>query len=392
MSVNRVLLILALSIGFFHTDADAQLFKKKKKKEQGAQFVLKTAPTPEEQAKALQKQLISPVRKQLNRFNLNIEKGVGFFTYQNQIQDAVVVQDASGSPFYLVPSGGERPIPTPVTGYTDWFSNAQSVQLERIDDDSNIFGSDTTDFVYRNNGRINPLIIRLSFSLKKLDRAHYERTGERIYLDDDMLRVGAGIGFGRLKFRNPVNQQEVGDLLRQYRLPQTSFSATKLFGTLSYNLYTLGDFSAIADVMGGVWRLGQNNGTVDNTVITYDPFVDVGFMFQKRFSKYFKGYVRPGFEYRKFNVAAGDLAVPHQFFMFSVSVGVLLKYPIYPRNKYQADQVQMEHVFNGRLYRGRPFYQNQNPRYGQNRKRRKPQGSYFPKPKKTKEKKAKNGN
>ena len=83
---------------------------------------------------------------------------------------------------------------------------------------------------------------------------------------------------------------------------------------------------------------------------------------------------------------------PHQFMMFSVSVGLVLKYPIYPRNKYQADQVQMEHVFNGKIYRGRPFYQNQNPRYGQRRIKRKPEGSYFPKQKKAKEKKSKNGN
>ena len=372
-------------------ELDAQLFKKKKKKAGVQQFVAETGLTPEEKAKQLQKMLVSPLRKQLNRFNLNIEKGYGFFTYQSKLENVTVVQDASGSPLYLLPAGSEQLV-APVEGITDWFSNVQTITINRIDDDSNLIGTDTTDFVYRNSGRINPFVLRLSFSLKKLDRGHYERTGERIYLDDDMLRVGAGIGWGKLKYRNLVNQQEVSDLFRQYRLPQTEYSTTKMFGTISYNFFTMGDFSAIADVMAGVWKLKQNTANVDNSVITYDPFADVGVMFQKRFSKYFKGYIRPGIEYRKYTLNAGDIAFPHQYMMFTVSVGLLLKYPIYPRNKYTADQVKMEHVFNGKIYRGQPFYQNQNPRYGQNRGRRKPGGSYFPKPKKKKEKKQKNGN
>ena len=354
-------------------------------------FVLETAPTPEERAKQLQKLLVSPLRKQLNRFNLSIEKGFGYFAYQNKLENVTAVQDASGSPTYLLPTGTDLNV-TPLQGITDWLSNSQTITINRIDDDSNLFGSDTTDFIYRNTGRINPFVLRLSFSLKKLDRGHYERTGERIYLDDDQVRVGAGIGWGKLRYRNPVNQQEVSSLLRDYRLPQTTYATTKMFGTLSYNFYTMGDLSILADVMAGVWKLKENTTNVDNSIISYDPFADVGVMFQKRFSKYFKGYIRPGIEYRKYTLNAGDIAFLHQYMMFTVSVGLLLKYPIYPRNKYQPDQVQMEHVFNGRIYRGRPFYQKQNPRYGQNRVRRKPSGSYFPQPKKKKPKKQKNGN
>ena len=194
----------------------------------------------------------------------------------------VVVQDASGSPLFLVPTGAE-PIPIPIQGITHWFSNAQTITINRIDDDSQLVGADTTDFIYRNSGRINPFILRLSFSLKKLDRGHFGRTGERIYLDDDMIRLGAGIGFGKLRFRNPVHQQEVSDELRQYRLQQTSFASTKMFGTVSYNFYSQGDFRVLADVMAGVWKLKANTPNVDNSIITYDPFIDVGLMFQNNF-------------------------------------------------------------------------------------------------------------
>lgn len=40
--------------------------------------------------------------------------------------------------------------------------------------------------------------------------------------------------------------------------------------------------------------------------------------------------------------------------------------------------VQMEHVFNGKMYRGRPFYKKQNPRYGQRGVNRKAKGWSFP--------------
>lgn len=382
---NRFFLLIIVFSAFMTFDAEAQLFKKKKNKKKGGNvsgFVLKEAPTPEEQRKRLERQLVSPIRKTLNRLNFNIEKSFGYFSYSNPLTDVSVIRNPRGDQLYIVPLGQEDGITTPVNAFDNWFNDLNPLSIERIDDDSHIVRTDTADFKYTNNGRINPITFRVSFSLKKLDKGHFERTQERVYLDDDMIRIGGGIGFGSLKFRNSVSTQDVDAQLRSFRLPETKLSTTKIFGSISYNFYSLGDFSMHADVLGGVWKIKTSQ--VNTDIISYDPFFNIGVMFQKKFSKYFKGYIRPSFEMRSYTLANDQVSVQHKFSVFSIDLGVLIKYPVYPRNRYKAHQVQMEHVFNGKMYRGRPFYKKQNPRTGQNRVRRKPKGASFPRPKKKK--------
>lgn len=369
----RCLLILFALMGSL-SEADAQFWKKKKKDNvQG--FVLEEAVTPEERQKAMERQLVSPVRKMLNRFNLNIEKSYGYFSYQNPLEGVSVIRNPRNDLLYIVPLGEEASV-QPNVAYSNWFNRFTEVDIARIDDDSQIVRTDTTSFVYKNSGRYNPLTLRLSFSLKKLDKAHFKQTGEKKYLEDDFLRIGGGIGWGAHQFRHPSSEQDVDPLLRRYTLPTTKISTTKMFGSVTYNFYTLGDFSMLADVYGGVWKIKESQINSDN--INYEPFFNVGVMFQTKFSKYFKGYIRPSVEMRSYTLANEFVSTQHKYTIFSIDLGLLLKYPVYPRNRYAAHMVQMEHVFNGKMYRGRPFYKKQNPLYGQRGLNRKTKGSSFP--------------
>lgn len=353
-------------------DAEAQLFKRKKKRTNVSGFVVEEAPDLKKEQRKYDRRMVNPIRKTLNRLNFSIEKGGGYFSYKNPLTDVSVVRDPTGELLYITPVGEEQGLTTPLNAYQNWSTDLTPADVLRIDDDSYIVRTDTTDFQYSNNGRINPLTFRLSFSIKKLDKGHFERTKEKIYLDDDLLRIGGGIGFGGFNFRSPASTQSVSNELRNYTLPETKLSTTKLFASLTYNFYTLGDYSIHADVLGGVWKVRAKQ--INQEVVDYDPFFNIGIMFQMKFSKYFKGYIRPSFEMRSYNISNDLVNVQHKFSVFSIDLGLLLKYPIYPRNKYKADQVQMEHIFNNKIYRGRPFYRKQNPRFGQNRIRRKPRG------------------
>jgi len=382
---NKSFLLLIVVALIWSHQAEAQLFKRKKKKTNVSGLVIEEAPDLEKEERKFQRRLVNPIRKTINRFNFSIEKGLGYFSYRNPLNDVSVIRDPRGDQLYIVPLDEEQGLTSPINAFNNWFTDLTPVGIERIDDDSHIVRTDTTSFTYNNNGRINPLTFRFSISLKKLDKGHYERTKEKIYLDDDMIRIGGGIGFGGLRFRNPASTQDVSSLLRGYTLPETKLSTTKLFASLSYNMYTLGDYSIHADVLGGVWKVRAKQ--VNTDVVNYDPFFNIGVMFQMKFSKYFKGYIRPSFELRSYTVSNDLVNIQHKFSVFTIDLGLLFKYPIYPRNKYQADQVQMEHIFNNKIYRGRPFYRKQNPRFGQNRIRRKPKGSSFPRPKKNKSRK-----
>ncbi|OEK04631.1 hypothetical protein [Roseivirga misakiensis] len=377
------LIIPLLLCSAFQTEA--QLFKRKNKKANVDGFVLEVAPDPEKEKRKAERKLVNPIRKALNKFNFSIEKGFGYFTYRNPLTDVSVIRDPRGDQLYAVPLGEEEGNTSPLNAYDNWFNRISPIGIERIDDDSHIVRTDTVDLSYTNNGSINPLTFRLSFSIKKLDKKNSELTKDKVYTDEDLVRIGGGISFGAINFRNSVSTQEVSSELRSFTLPRTKLSTTKIFGSLTYNFYTLGDYSILADVMGGVWKIKSSHA--DNDLITYDPFFNVGIMFQQKFSKYFKGYIRPSVEFRSYTIANEFISAQHKYTVFSIDLGLLLKYPTYPRNKYKADQVQLEHVFEGKIYRGRPFYRKQNPRYGENRIRRKPRGYSFAKPKKKKTKK-----
>ena len=379
-STFLLLILLSLCSAF---EAEAQLFKKKKKTNVDG-FVLEVAPNADKEKKKAERRLVNPIRKVLNRFNFSVEKGFGYFTYKNPLTDVSVIRDPKGDLLYIVPLDQEQGTTTPVNAYNNWFNDLSPIGIERIDDDSNIVRTDTVNFAYQNTGNINPFTFRVSFSLKKLDKANSKLTNEKIYTDEDLVRIGGGISFGSLKFSDN-STQEVSSALRNFTLPETKLSTTRIFGSLSYNFYSIGDYSIHADVLGGVWKIKSTQA--NNELITYDPFFNIGIMFQQKFSKYFKAYVRPSFELRSYTLANDQISTQHKYSIFSIDLGLLIKYPLYPRNKYKADQVQLEHIFEGKMYRGRPFYRKQNPRYGENRIRRKPRGYSFAKPKKKKSKK-----
>lgn len=362
------LLTLLFALMAIHEPVQAQLFKKKDKKEkksknndnaQGYQgFAPLQALSPEEQ----RKQMINPIRKILNMFNVSVEKGYGYFSYQNQLTGVSVVRSPRGDRLFIVPSG-ETNGNGPFNAYDNWFNGLNGVDVFRIDDDAEVVNTDTTDFVYTNNGRINPWTLRVSFSFRKVDKQHLKRTGERIMSDEELLRIGAGISAGKLKFRNDRNIQDISSRLGSFMLPVTELSTTKMFGSVTYNAYRYGDLSVLLDLSGGVWKTKADQ--LDQTLVTFDPFFNVGVIFEKKVSKYFKVYIKPSIELRQYSLTNESLTIPHKFSIFSVDIGALIKYPLYPRNRYKAHRVQMEHVFNGKIYRGRSIFQRQNPRTGQ---------------------------
>jgi len=361
----RFLILLIALLMLQQENADAQLFKKKKKKTNISGFVLQEAETPDQRKKAQEKRLVNPIRKVLSGFNLHISKSIGYFNYKSELSGVSVIRNVSDDQLFIVPLGEEASVTPPINGYANWFTDLTPYQTNSIDNGASIVRTDTVDFFYTNNGRISPWNFRLDYSFKKVDKAHLQKTGEKRYLDEDLFRVGIGMSFGSFKFSKDAHQQDIDPALGNYTINKTKISNTKMFGSASYNVYSLGDLAILADVYGGVWKSKAED--INASVTTYEPFFNFGVMFQTTWSKYFKGYIRPSYERRSYTLANESISVPQRFSIFSIDIGLILKYPTYPRNKYKAHMVQMEHVFQGKMYRGRPFYQKQNPRTGQRR-------------------------
>ncbi|WP_157716247.1 hypothetical protein [Roseivirga echinicomitans] len=363
MKHGRLLFLLVLLSSLASAEVNAQFWKKKNKSDVQA-F------TPGEAKEKEEVKMVSPMREMLNKFNLQLEKGSGFFLYENELTDVSVVRNPRGDQLYIVPIGQES-TSGPYHAYSNWFNDLTPTSIYRIDDDSQIVRTDTSSVIYKNSGTVNPFTLRLSFSLNKVDKLRLKTTGERVMSDKEFLRVGVGISSGTLKFTNMVNYQEVDDRLGYFNVPQTKISTTKLFASLTYNAYTFMDFSFMIDAGGGFWKTKASD--LNQDLVTYDPFFNVGVIMEKQVSKYFKLYLRPSFEMRKYSLSDEFITTAHSLSLFTIDIGALIKYPTYPRNRHGANRVQMEHVFNGRIYRGRSIFQPQNPRagqFGQNKKKK----------------------
>lgn len=339
-----------------HAQGKKKEKKSKKKKREYQGFIPPEELTPEQR----RARMVNPVRKFFNQFNLSVEKGYGFFSYQNTLNGLNVVRSPAGDLLYIVP-GSAKVGSGPVTGYRNWFNDLEPVNIPRIDDDAEVVNAN--NLVYRNSGRLNPLTLRLSYSIRKVGKGNLKGTGERIMTDNELLRIGGGISFGRINFKNEVNTQNVSSRLGNFRLPVTRVSTTKVFGSVTVNAYQYGDLSLLADVSAGIWKIRSRQFNRD--LVKHDPFFNIGLIFEKKFSKYFKVYIRPSFEMRRFRLTNEAISVSHRFSIFTIDIGALIKYPVYPRNRFKAHRVQMEHVFRGRIYRGRSIFQRQNPRIGQ---------------------------
>jgi hypothetical protein len=360
--------LLSLFLGFlcFTTTVNGQILRKKKKNDVNA-FDPGQATDP---AKA-ENMMVKPIRRVLNKFNLQLEKGYGYFNYQNELTDVSVVRNPRGDLLYIVPLGQEDQLNGPFNGYSNWFNDLTNVDIHRIDDDAQIVRTDTAAFVYENNGRVNPLTLRLTYSFNRVDKQRLKTTGDRVMTEDEFLRIGVGISMGAIKFKNTVHTQEVDSRVGNFVLPQTKFSSSKMFGSVSYNVYSFVDFSVWVDLAGGVWKAKSTD--INRDFVTFEPFFNIGVMLESTISKYFKLYVRPSFEMRSYTLSGEFMTTNHSFSVFSIDFGALIKYPTYPRNKHGANRVEMEHVFNGKIYRGRSIFQPQNPRigqFGQDRKKR----------------------
>ena len=311
----------------------------------------------------------NPLRKLLNQFNFSFELGTGFFNHNQEISNAYLVRTQTPEPWlYIFPIEDiNNPPISPFNAETNWFNNSRPVVFDQLHPGDVVLRTDTASVTFKNKGTFRPFNFRVSFSIKKVNKLHLKTTGQRMYKDEDLVRFGAGISFGKVQYETNVftakGHPEFGDLW----VPIRESTQRKFYGTVSVSAINYLDFTMFLDLEFGTWQFKSQDFNTEQ--VLYDPFYSVGLTFEKKFSKYFKVHIRPAVEFRNYNFEAGDITIPNKISMFSLNIGFLIKYPTYPRNKNRGHMVQMEHIYNGKIYRGRSVFRRQNPRIGQNQRR-----------------------
>lgn len=283
------------------------------------------------------------IRKVLSRVNIGISTGYGYSLYRQNLEGYSVFN--RNETFHLVP-GSEINYGRVNPNYQNWISEPYYRSDVIPKEGDRAVTGDTASLGLRGAGSHLPFHLNLSVNL--LDR----------------FKIGGGVAaevysIGDLRFSGweeapaPYNSGVNSALMLRY---YGSFAAR-------VSRWYFWDFSPEL-------QAGKKNFLTgfDKEFLADGFYYNGGLLIERHFSEYFRFTLRPSAEWSSYKM---DLPEINQELTtntpsFYLQAGISFNYPKLPRCPINQCHAQLEHVHNGKEYRGQPIYRWQNPKYGQN--------------------------
>lgn len=280
----------------------------------------------------------STFRAILNKVTIGASLGYGLNYYQQKLPYTVM---RKGDQHYLSPLD----VDGANVWYTNWLNNPLKDPLARNIMPDAVHSVDSTDLRLRGFGHSLPLGLDLHVVIM------------------DRIRLGGGVGLEMFSIR-PLDFKNSYDSLRQYQPGVKSALALRYYGMAGARVIRWGNWDHSVDV-----RLGKKNFLTkfDKGNVNENLLFNVGFTMERHYSEYFRFTLRPSAEWFSFTSKIGEneelkTSNPSLY----IQAGVSFNYPLLPRCPIKACHTQLEHVHNGKEFRGQPIHRWQNPKYGQN--------------------------
>lgn len=117
-------------------------------------------------------------------------------------------------------------------------------------------------------------------------------------------------------------------------------------------------------------QIGKKNFVTqfDKGQMSGGMYYNLGCLIEHHYSEYFRLTLRPSVEWSSYNMnlPEANTTLTTQNPAFYLQAGISFNYPRLPRCPINGCHAQLEHVHQGKEYRGQPVYRWQNPKYGQN--------------------------
>ncbi len=305
----------------------------------------------------------NPIREFLNKFSFSFTGGYGRTFYKHQLPGYGVINkdDSLFSGLYLFNISDS--VSTTFTAYQHWLTTPRESTITRFEniDEGNQLLSDTARLGYKGNSAAIPFTLTIHYNF--LER----------------FRLGGGIAYEIHHL--PTMEALVGnDIIGPYEPIKNSVGFLRYFGMAGGKIYEELGWAYFVDIQIGKVKMGK---TFDRATVTNGLFFNIGFPVEYEFSEYFRGFVRPSFEFKNYRVAIGDIrAITHQqpallvHFGFRYNIPEIPRCPLKAKNPSGYDyhknftnktcRIQKKHVHGNKAYRGQPFYKEQNPKIGEN--------------------------
>ena len=285
----------------------------------------------------------SGFRQALSKVNVGISLGYGQ-TYYRQDLSGYSVFLKNGT-HYLVPESNIT-FGRVNRSYTNWLSAPKDrSDVIPLDTDLAISG-DTAQLGLSGYGTSLPLNLNFHFNLA------------------DRFKVGGGVT-AELHSIKDLEFDQWGELLGTYNSNVNSAFMLRYYGMFGVRVtrWYYWDFSADT-------QIGKKNfvSQFDKSQISDGFYYNFGCLIEHHYSEYFRLTLRPSLEWSSYNInleAAGKTITTNSPAFF-FQAGISLNYPRLPRCPINACHAQLEHVHQGKEFRGQPIYRWQNPKYGQN--------------------------
>lgn len=357
---NRKLSVALLVILFALEGYSQGILKRGNKQEEQLQFPLETIYAEVDHNR---------LRELASKITFSISSGSGSYLFSHQIQNLAIYQSDTIGPLLLGPRirwpflSQAGTIPRPIFGYSGWGTKVFVKAIpNRMLPGEFITESDTT-FSFTSRTRGIPLNINLFIKIKSFSVGG--GAGLEIIQNSSFKQTTEGLKFNEFPFAN--------NIIRPYPLAKGNVVTGSFYGYLGYKFLSYRKIDFRGDVQVGSFLPVRN---FDVSAIKPGVLFNIGVNMNREWTDHINLFIRPSFEQKTYDLSIPDLSVSirHKIQSLQFSAGLEYRIPALPRCYITACRTQIDHLHGNRQYRSRvhPFTHKQNPGYGENKVRVKP--------------------
>lgn len=187
-----------------------------------------------------------------------------------------------------------------------------------------------------------------------------------IHVEFNRYRIGGGYSyeFTHIGDFKPINY---ANNIGTFSPEANNFFLKKYFGMIGVSVYRYYEYVLVIDANIGGYKMGKD---FDQSLMKRGMYYNVGVKVERELSEYFKVFVRPSFEFKKYRLSIPETSqsLTHRFNAFYINIGATYRLPDIRRCFLRDCHAQINHAHGNREYRSRrhPIWKKQNPHYGEN--------------------------
>jgi hypothetical protein len=275
----------------------------------------------------------------LSKLHVGISTGYGRTFFRHDLEGFGIIQQPDSVPMIFNSANS-------TARYSNWFNGVGAAGAATAPG-SFLVNFDTTELGFRSKA--------ISIPLKGT-----------LHIEFDRYRIGGGYSYEFMHIGN-FKPLSYDNAIGSFAPQANNFFLKKYFGMIGASVYRYYEYVLVVDANIGGYKLGNQ---FDQSLIKKGVYYNLGVTVEREFSEYFKVFVRPSYELKKYKLSIPETGqtLTHRFNAFYLNIGATYRLPEIRRCFLKDCHAQINHAHGNKEYRSRrhPIWKKQNPHYGEN--------------------------